>query len=298
MADALLFGASGQIGEALLPILLQHGWQVTAVSRAPRRDAARLRWIQADLCEPATVACEADVVFSCGPLDHFSHWYAQAAGLRARVVAFGSTSLEVKRDSTDPGEHGLAARLAAAETRVFETARMRGVGATILRPTLVYGVGRDETLTRIARLAGRTGVFILPRSADGLRQPVHVLDLAGAAHAVIDVQAAYGRSYALPGGETLRYSTMVERTLASLRPPAKLMRVPDLAFRAALSGAHAIGKMRGLGPAALVRMSQDLVFDASAASQDFGYAPRSFEPVSAMFSGSALPDPRSPAASG
>ncbi len=284
MADALVFGASGQIGEALLPILLQRGWQVMAVSRTPRTDVEGLRWIQADLCQPQTFACDAEVVFSCGPLDHFSHWYAGAGDLRARVVAFGSTSLEVKRDSIDAGEQDLAARLAAAEARVFATARARGAGATVLRPTLVYGVGRDETLTRIARLARSTGFFILPRSATGLRQPVHVQDLAIAAHAVVDIEATHARSYALPGGETLRYSDMVERTLASLRPPARLVRVPDLAFRTALASAHALGKMRGLGTAALARMGDDLVFDATPARQDFGYSPRKFEPEASMFS--------------
>ena len=172
----------------------------------------------------------------------------------------------------------------AASSRVFDTASATGASATLLRPTLVYGAARDRTLTEIARLAGRTGVFILPRSATGLRQPVHVQDLAIAAHAVVDVEATHARSYALPGGETLHYSDMVARTLASLRPPARLVRVPDLAFRTALAGAHAFGKMRGLGTAALARMGDDLVFDATPARQDFGYSPRKFEPEASMFS--------------
>ncbi|PPT43957.1 nucleoside-diphosphate sugar epimerase, partial [Xanthomonas arboricola] len=43
--------------------------------------------------------------------------------------------------------------------------------ATVLRPTLVYGAGRDRTLTQIAGLAQRTGAFVLPANATGLRQP-------------------------------------------------------------------------------------------------------------------------------
>ncbi len=284
MASALVFGASGQIGAALLPALLRDGWQVIAVSRLPQPARAGLRWIQADLCRPAELPLQVDAVFSCGPLDHFSTWYAGAESLRARVVAFGSTSVEVKQDSNDPHERALAARLAAAEARLFACARTRGAAATVLRPTLVYGAGRDQTLTRIAQLACRTGFFVLPRSACGMRQPVHVQDLADAAHAALGCAGSHGRSYALPGGETLAYAHMVERTLASLQPQARLIQVPTALFKTALAGAHALGVMRGLGQAALARMGEDLVFDAEPARRDFGYAPRGFKPVASMFS--------------
>lgn len=284
MASALVFGASGQIGAALLPALLRDGWQLTAVSRSPQHALAGLRWIQADLCRPAELPLEVDAVFSCGPLDHFSTWYESTASLRARVVAFGSTSVAVKQDSNDPHERALAARLEAAEARLFACARARGAAATVLRPTLVYGAGRDQTLTRIAQLARRAGFFVLPRSACGMRQPVHVQDLADAAQAVLGCAASHGRSYSLPGGETLAYTHMVQRTLASLQPPARLIRVPTTLFKTALAGAHALGVMQGLGPAALTRMGEDLVFDAEPARQDFGYAPRRFEPVASMFS--------------
>ncbi|RZA34365.1 MAG: nucleoside-diphosphate sugar epimerase [Lysobacteraceae bacterium] len=284
MRTALVFGGSGQIGEPVIARLCEAGWGVVAVSREPRADSHGLKWLRGDLQRQDGLPGEVDAIFSLGPLDHFSRWYAASPVVSPRVVAFGSTSLETKHDSSDAQERSLSVRLHAAEALVFETASHRNAGATLLRPTLVYGAARDRTLTEIARLAGRTGVFILPRSATGLRQPVHVQDLAIAAHAVVDVEATHARSYALPGGETLRYSDMVERTLASLRPPARLVRVPDLAFRTALAGAHAVGKMRGLGTAALARMGDDLVFDATPARQDFGYSPRKFEPEASMFS--------------
>ncbi len=284
MASALVFGASGQIGQALVSGLLRDGWQVDAISRAPRQAVSGLNWIQADLCQPTGLPLDVDAVFSCGPLDHFSTWYVGAAGLRARVVAFGSTSVEVKRDSSDPHERALAARLATAEARLFESARARGAAASVLRPTLVYGVARDMTLTRIAQLARRAGFFVLPRSACGMRQPVHVQDLADAAQAVLDSDRTHGRAYALPGGETLAYAQMVERTLAALQPPARLIPIPTVLFKAALAGAHALGRMQGLSDAAFTRMGEDLVFDAAPARRDFGYAPRNFEPHASMFS--------------
>ncbi|MDQ3495260.1 MAG: nucleoside-diphosphate sugar epimerase, partial [Pseudomonadota bacterium] len=152
-----------------------------------------------------------------------------------------------------------------------------------LRPTLVYGAGRDRTLTRIAALARRSGIFVLPRGADGLRQPVHVDDLAEAACAAIDAIASHGQAYALPGGETLPYREMVARVLATLQPRARLLEVPAPLFSAALALAHAGSRLQGFGDGALARMCEDLVFDGLPAQRDLGYEPRAFHPTARMF---------------
>lgn len=283
MRSALVFGGSGQIGVPVIERLLANGWQVVAVSRTPQADRERLTWLRGDLQQAQGLPGQVDAIFSLGPLDHFSHWYAGTAVIAPRVVAFGSTSLETKQDSSDGLERDLAGRLHEAETRIFQVAERRRAGATLLRPTLVYGAGRDKSLTRIALLAQRSGFFVLPRDANGLRQPVHVQDLAAAAFAVIDKSDTFGRSYALPGGEALPYMEMVERTLASLQPPARLIRLPTPLFKAALATAHVFGKMQGLNDAAVARMGEDLVFDAEPARRDFGYAPRGFQPTQKMF---------------
>ena len=284
MRSALVFGGSGQIGMAVIERLLASDWRVTAISRVAQSDRGEVNWLRGDLQHSPGLPEQVDAIFSLGPLDHFSFWYAQTSLIAPRVIAFGSTSLETKQASEDPPERDVAARLREAEARIFETARQRQAGATVLRPTLVYGAGRDKTLTRIASLARRTGFFVLPSGADGLRQPAHVQDLADAALAAVDAGNAHGRSYALPGGETLAYAEMVRRTLASLQPPARLIRVPTLLFKAALAGAHALGKMQSLSSAAVARMQEDLVFDVEPARRDFGYSPRGFQPTDDMFS--------------
>jgi nucleoside-diphosphate-sugar epimerase len=284
MRSALVFGGSGQIGVPVIERLLADGWRVVAVSRTPQADRERLTWLRGDLQQADGLPGQVDAIFSLGPLDRFSHWYAGTGLIAPRVIAFGSTSVETKQDSGDPHERDIADRLRAAESRIFAIARERQAKATLLRPTLVYGAARDRSLTEIARMARRAGFFVLPRDADGLRQPVHVQDLADATLAVMDADAASGRSYALPGGETLAYAQMVERTLASLQPPARLIRVPAAMFKAAVATAHMFGKMQGLGDAAVARMREDLVFDAEPAHVDFGYAPRAFNPTDAMFS--------------
>jgi nucleoside-diphosphate-sugar epimerase len=283
MLDALVFGGSGQVGAPLLERLRDAGWRVFAVSRGRHADLPGVQWLQGDLacCDglPRTV----DAIISCGPLDHFARWYAASAIEAPRVLAFGSTSVEAKRDSADPHERDLAQRLREGERRVFDAAVARHAQATLLRPTLVYGAGRDLTLTRIAGLARQWGRFVLPSDARGLRQPVHVDDLAAAALAALAAGTAQDRAYDLPGGETLPYREMVARTLAALQPPPRLLEVPPSLVAAALMGARALGRGAGFGAAALARMREDLVFDAAAAQNDFGYAPRPFRPTAAMF---------------
>ena len=283
MRSALVFGGSGQIGQPLIQRLRAGGWHVTALSRSPQRDDARLRWLSGGFEAMPPLPARFDAIISAGPLDHFARWYAGGGVAAPRVVAFGSTSLDTKRGSGDPAERGLAGRLKQGEDSVFTTAASRGDAATLLRPTLVYGSGRDASLSRIAALARRTGVFPLPRGACGLRQPVHVEDLADAALACLDAPATHGRAYALPGGETLPYREMVARVLACLQPPARLVELPAPLFAAALWLARRTGRASGLGDAAIDRMRQDLVFDTAPAARDFGYAPRPFRPQWAMF---------------
>ena len=283
MRRALLFGGTGQIGRPLLDRLVAAGWHVDAVSRDPQRDVAGVHWQRGDLARIEGVPAAVDTIISCGPLDHFARWYAVSPIECARVVAFGSTSVEVKYDSGDAHERDLAMSLRAAEDSLFASAREQGAAAIVLRPTLVYGSGRDRTLSRIAALARRAGLFALPRGACGLRQPVHVDDLADAAFAALDADAAHGNAYDLPGGETLPYREMVARVLAALQPPARLIEVPAPLFAMLLSVARATGRLHGFGDAALARMRDDLVFDGAPARRDFGYAPRAFAPMAEMF---------------
>lgn len=283
MRHALVFGGSGQIGYPLLGLLQTAGWRITAVSRNAHADEPGLHWLRGELGDAPGLPARVDAIVSCGPLDAFAQWYASARIESPRVVAFGSTSVEVKRGSADAAERDVAQRLREGEERVLATSERAGAAATLLRPTLVYGAGRDATLTRIAQLAQRWHRFPLPRGACGLRQPVHVDDLAAAAFACLPVAATHGQAYALPGGETLTYRDMVARVLAVLEPPPTLVELPSPLFNAALLLAQMTGRATGLGEAAVRRMRSDLVFDAAPAQRDFGYAPRAFRPRAGMF---------------
>ena len=248
--------------------------------------ADELRFHSLDLHRDGDVLPATDIVFSAGPLDAFAAWFERSPRRPSRVIAFGSTSVHSKHDSPDAAERDIAQRLRTAEEPLSRECTRRGVQLVLLRPTLVYGAGRDRNLTRIAALAQRFGFFVLPSRAGGLRQPVHVEDLADAAWRVAGATLAPATAYDLPGGETLPYREMVTRVLACLEPPAKLIELPSGPLRAALWCAHRTGLVGDAGAGVWARLATDLVFDAQPARRDFGYAARGFSPRAAMFGAS------------
>lgn len=277
MSRTLVFGLSGQIGEAVLPGLLARGRPVLAVSREARVDQPGLEWTRGSL-ESLTVApSDTDLILSLGPLDAFAAWFARVRPTAGRVVAIGSAGRQDKNESADPSERAVARQLEAASGLLFETAGIAGKAITVLEPTLIYGGGRDQSLSRLVAFAQRWRFLPLPRSATGLRQPVHVDDVANAVLQVIDEPATHGGRYALPGGEPLRFDAMVRRTLERHAPGARLLRLPTALFTLGLSASALLGRVPA-GTGWLSRLALDQTSDGSEAGKTFGYRPRPFDP--------------------
>jgi hypothetical protein len=150
----LVFGLTGQLGDALRPRLAELGPGLVAVSRGGRPAEEAIDWRVGMLQAMPTLPGDIGTIVSLGPLDAFADWYARDAppGV-TRVLAIGSTGIHDKQDSPDSDERALAARLAGAEAQLFAAAAARGAAATVLRPTLLYGNGRDRSLTPLAALA-------------------------------------------------------------------------------------------------------------------------------------------------
>jgi nucleoside-diphosphate-sugar epimerase len=199
----------------------------------------------------------------------------ETIGVR-NVVALSTTSRFIKHDSSDPEEQAIAMRLADAEAQMQVWAERHGVEWIILRPTLIYGLGRDKNVSEIVRFVRRFGFFPLFGEAKGLRQPIHVQDVASACIAALDSSVTANRAYNLSGAESLTYREMVTRIFEALNRPVRLLPVPLLAFRFAVSILRFLPRYRHWSSAMAERMNSDLVFDHSEATRDFGFKPRPF----------------------
>jgi uncharacterized protein YbjT (DUF2867 family) len=298
----ILTGATGLVGRHLLPLLLMEGLHVQAISRRPplETSASTLEWLAADLSrEPGEsrpsrglpAESRAKAISGCAPgalksakyLFHTAPLWLLPACLHGwadlgvrRVVALSSTSRSTKAGSIDSEERDLARRLEQAEEKVEAICRLQRIHYTLLRPTLVYDGERDRNVSDIARFVRRFRFFPIAGRGVGRRQPLHADDLAAACLAVHDNPATFGRTYETPGGETLTFAEMVSRVARGAGLSPRLLHLPPPLLRRTLAVARRLPGLSHLSPGMADRMNEDLVFDASAAQRDFGYAPRSF----------------------
>jgi nucleoside-diphosphate-sugar epimerase len=142
---------------------------------------------------------------------------------------------------------------------------------------LIYGYGQDKNVTEIARFIRRFGFFPVFGSAKGLRQPIHVEDVASACLSALSSLNLTGCSYNLTGGETLSYREMVKRVFEALKRRPRLLTVPLWFFQMAIGGLRWLPRYQHWTAAMAERMNQDLIFDSSDARRDLNFSSRPFE---------------------
>jgi nucleoside-diphosphate-sugar epimerase len=259
----LVLGASGQIGRGVVERLVAMGRPTIALCRRPPSDIAfGADWLARDLTQPLDLAANRPVaaIHATGAWLLPAHLAALRDAGVERLVCFSSTSVLAKAESGSAAEREVARRLAAAEAAVAAG----GIAWTVLRPTLIYGLGLDRNVTAAANFIRRWRFFPLGGPGLGLRQPVHAGDLAAAAVRLIDDTASINRSFNIGGGETMAYRAMIERIFRALDMPVRFLRLPLLR------------EIPGRVGAVARRMEQDLAFDEGEVWRHLALRPRDF----------------------
>ncbi len=278
-----VLGATSLVGACLLPLLTEAGWRVTAFSRrrvAQEGFAVMWRQLTTSGGLPPLVPLPDGFLplwICVAPIWVLPEYFGLLDAQRARrVVVLSSTSRFTKDDSPDPEEQATARRLADAEARVQAWAESRGVEWVILRPTLIYGLGRDKNIAEMARIIRRFGFFPLFGRANGLRQPIHADDVAFACLSALQMPNAANQTYNISGSETIPYREMVTRVFTALDRHPRMLTVPLWAFRLAMVVLRHLPGHRQWSAAMAERMNRDLVFDHTKAALDLNFKPRAF----------------------
>ena len=270
--DILVTGAKGVVGTPLCDALSARGDKVIPVSRVAIKGG--VQWDMLGDKQPKIKNMK--TLFHCAPIWLLSKHIAFLAGAGInRIVAFSSTSVFSKQVSGSSEEQHLVSLLINAENELPKLCKKHGINLTILRPTLIYGYGRDQNVSRIASFVRRFRFALLVGQAKGLRQPVHADDLVDAVLKVENAPITYNKAYNLSGKETMTYREMVQRIFTALGVKQRIISCPLWVMRLVLSIA---AKLSSFGYTADManRMNQDLCYDAGKAIDDFAYSPKSF----------------------
>ncbi len=281
-----VLGATSLVGDCLLlPDLIDsiaHRIKIIAFSRqVVEPDLAigdRVNWYH--LIEQSQQELEEsiDSWISLAPIWVLPDYFCllERCGVR-RIVVLSSTSVFTKMNSSDVKDKDIADRLALGEKRLIEWAENRGIDWVILRPTLIYGLARDQNIASVAGFIDRFGFFPLLGKAMGLRQPVHAKDVAMVTLCALMQTGIKNSAYNISGGEVLGYKNMIDHVFIALRKKPRYFHVSSMLLHLGVLLLRLLPKFKWVSSGMAERMNQDLVFDHSAATRDFGFNPRPFQ---------------------
>lgn len=272
-------GASSQIGQALLPRLASAGYLAFRIGREDRSVAEGVTTHVFDELSSSFVPSldSVDAVISLAPLPSIDVVLKMAHSLGAkRVIAFGSTGRFSKIGSTSEIERDFVAQQERAENLFSIGCEAAGMGWTLFRPTMIYGANTDQNISFIRAIIRRFGFYPMPIGAKGLRQPVHIDDLADACVAALACESTLNRAYNLGGGEVLSFPELVRKIFKAEGKLPVLVPIPKTLFFLLIAVAKRVPKAAFIRKEMVERMFQDLTVDNQPAKNDFGYAPHSF----------------------
>lgn len=257
MNRAVIAGASGFVGTAVLQALIAARVDVSAISRR-RRDSAI--WQQADLTDVArlvTLCRGADTIFHIA--GHAHAWQekgddrihrettiegtrnllqAAVAGGVKRFIFFSSVKAGGEGGESEFYEssfshpltaYGLAKR--EAEDMVLDVGRTHGLHVCNLRLSMVYGAGMKGNLPRMIEAVNRGRFPSLPET-NNRRSMVSLHDVVRAALLVAKTAAASGQTYIVTDGDIYSTRRIYEAICLALGKPIPRWTMPMAVLRA------------------------------------------------------------------
>lgn len=265
-----VFGASGFIGRYVVRALAKAGYRVRAATRRPHLAndlkpmgvVGQIQLVQANLRNPDSVARAVEgsagvinlvgILFESGR-QNFESLQSEGAKLVAEKAAEAGIErfVHISAIGADAQSKSQYARTKALGEQAVRAALPT---ATILRPSIVFGT-EDEFFNKFANMARFAPALPLIGGGQTKFQPVWCSDVADAAVAALDSEAARGRTYELGGPEVYSFKELMQFILSTTRRKRLLVPVPFFAA----SGLGLMGEITGALPFVQPFLTRDQV---------------------------------------
>jgi len=232
---ALVMGATGFVGRALVPALVQRGYEVRAASRkvGHAKQLAHVEWVKCDVengedVERALTGIDA-VYFLVHAMGGGSRDYAETELRVAHLLRDAAARANVKRivylggvePTVAPSEH-LKSRLA-----VGDVLRAGSVPAIELRASMIIGAG-SASWQIVRDLAMRLPAMLLPSWTASRTRPIALEDVIVALVRALDIPLPESAWYDIPGPDTVSGREILARIAAIHGRRVPAMPVPFL----------------------------------------------------------------------
>lgn len=225
LGTILVTGATGYIGGLLVPMLLERGYRVRAMARAPLHERLN-RWPGAEIAVADALDLSSLEIALRGV--HTAYYLIHSLLLGPRE--FAQADVCAARNFREAAERAGVRRIiylgALADTQsslslhlrsrleVAETLRAGSVPVTVLRAAMIIGAG-SASYEIVEHLVKKCPILMLPRRARHKTQPVAIHDVMQYLIGALEIPETEGRTLDVCGEDVLSYREMME-VLANL----------------------------------------------------------------------------------
>ncbi len=304
---ALVTGASGTVGPALVRNLLKKGYRVRVLLRSTPEAGLLpddIETATGDITDPASLqrAVEGvDAVFHLAAKLHINDPNPELAAEYQRVNVQGTqhlvkaaTGAGVRRfihfstiNVYGPGGAGITYSEASpaepdtlyGRTKVeSENVALEGhPGATVLRLAAVYGPRMRGNYPLLLKALGK-GVSVMVGDGTNRRTLVHVEDVARAAVLAAEREEAVGKVYNVTDGQIHTFDELARAMQYALGRKERMMYLPAAPFRGVLGLADRVTGVVGvrlpIGANMIDKLTEDMAVEGALLQQELDFRPR------------------------
>lgn len=229
-----VFGATGTVGRALVPLLAEQH-EVVALSRRPHDPTDGVEWVVADANDAESLGKAFDGVDVAYYLVHSlgSSDFEQRDRLAAKNVARGAEQAGLRQLVYLGGLGDQSPELSRHLRSRAETAEVLASGSvpvTTLRAAMVIGAGSAAFETIVA-LVDRLPGMICPRWVSTRTQPIALADIVAYLAGAAGRDDMLGQSFDAGGPDVMTYREMMERVARIRGKRPLIVEVPVLSPR-------------------------------------------------------------------